>query len=72
LSLGWAYAGIGSVLFELNVDRRVEIFKFQLGLVGLGQPDNGLGWIGSHKRTDEKVFAVRSALWRNKKHLLMI
>jgi len=27
----------------------IEIFKFQLGWVGLGQPVNGLGWIGSHK-----------------------
>jgi len=27
----------------------VEIFEFQLGWVGLGQPVNGPGWIGSHK-----------------------
>ena len=27
----------------------VEIFKIQLCWIGLGQPGDGLGWIGSHK-----------------------
>jgi len=35
--LGWA--GLGWV----------KIFKFQLGMIGLAQQVNGLGWIGSHK-----------------------
>jgi len=62
LSMDWADPSVGLGW--------VQFFLLVVGLVGLGQSADGLGWIGSHKMdpwtTPDGVVAGGASIWRRK------
>ena len=48
-SVGLGWVGLGQDFSVFGGLGLVQIFPLVVGLVGLGQSADGLGWIGSHK-----------------------